>query len=136
MTPHETDPHAGLSAREREIMDIVFRLRQATAVDIRRQMSVPPTNATVRSTLRVLETKGWVEHSRDGARFVYGPVVSRERVKSKALGHLVRTFFVDLPDRQREVFDLVELQDVPAVEVAERLGMEAVSVRALSGAKA
>jgi RNA polymerase sigma-70 factor, ECF subfamily len=55
------------------------------------------------------------------------PSRAAERAETR---ELVRTFFVDLPDRQREIFDLVELQDVPAVEVAKRLGIEAVSVRA------
>jgi len=46
------------------------------------------------------------------------------------LRELLRTFFEELPQRQREVFDLVELQGLPAAEVAERLGLEPVSVRA------
>ena len=87
------DPQAGLSAREREMMDVIYRLRQATAVDVRREMVDPPTDATVRSTLKVLEEKGWLEHGRDGARFVYSAVQSREQVKRDALGHVVGTFF-------------------------------------------
>lgn len=43
---------------------------------------------------------------------------------------VVHAFFHELPKRQREVFDLAELQGVPAAEIAERLGIEAVSVRA------
>ena len=89
----DTDPQAGLSAREREIMDILFRLRLATAAEVRREMTDPPTDATVRSTLRVLEEKGWVGHQRDGARFMYQPIESRDRVKRRALGHVVQTFF-------------------------------------------
>jgi len=46
------------------------------------------------------------------------------------IGDVVRAFFNELPHRQREVFDLAELQGVPAAEIAERLGIEAVSVRA------
>lgn len=55
------------------------------------------------------------------------PSLAAERSETR---DLVRSFFLELPDRQREIFDLVELQDVPAVEVAERLGIEPVSVRA------
>ena len=43
---------------------------------------------------------------------------------------VVRAFFHHLPPRQREVFDLVELQGLPATEVARRLDIEPVSVRA------
>jgi len=46
------------------------------------------------------------------------------------IGDVVRAFFNELPHRQREVFDLAELQGVPAAEIAEILGIEAVSVRA------
>lgn len=42
----------------------------------------------------------------------------------------LRTFFEELPTRQREVFDLVELQGLSAREAAEIMGVEAVSVRA------
>jgi len=53
-----SDPHSGLSAREREMMDIVHQRGEVTARDVRRSMSSPPTDATVRSTLRILEEKG------------------------------------------------------------------------------
>lgn len=46
------------------------------------------------------------------------------------IGALVQAFFHELPDRQREVFDMAELQGLPAAAIAERLGIEAVSVRA------
>lgn len=46
------------------------------------------------------------------------------------IADVIQGFFEDLPARQREVFDLVELQGIPAAEVAELLGLEPVSVRA------
>lgn len=46
------------------------------------------------------------------------------------LGRMIRTFFDELPARQREVFDLTELQGMSAAEAAEILGIEPVSVRA------
>ena len=88
-----TDPSAGLSARERQVMDIVYRLREATATDVEVEMTRPPTNATVRSILRTLEAKGHLTHGRSGATFVYRPVRPREAAKRGALSHVVRTFF-------------------------------------------
>ncbi len=88
-----SDPGAGLSAREREMMDIVHRLREVTVADVEREMVDPPSNATVRSILRVLEEKQWLQHTRDGARFVYRATESRDRTKKRALGHVVSTFF-------------------------------------------
>jgi RNA polymerase sigma-70 factor (ECF subfamily) len=43
---------------------------------------------------------------------------------------VIGAFFHDLPPRQREVFDLAELQGLAANEIAARLGIEPVSVRA------
>jgi len=88
-----TDPGAGLSAREREVMDVVYRLREVTTADVERELADPPSNATVRSILRTLEEKGWLTHRRDGVRYVYRPVESRERTRRLAVKHLVRTFF-------------------------------------------
>lgn len=87
------DPHAPLSAREREIVDILYRLGTGTAEDVKAAMDAPPSNATVRSTLRVLEEKGWVRHSRDGARFVYVPTAQAGEVQRRMLRHVVQTFF-------------------------------------------
>lgn len=46
------------------------------------------------------------------------------------LGAVLRAYFEELPERQREVFDLADLQGIPSPEIAERLGIEPVSVRA------
>lgn len=97
MTPSSGDPLAGLSAREREVMDIVHRLGTATAAEVRSAMADPPTDATVRSVLRILEEKGWLDHGRDGARYVYEPVASGAGVRKQALRHVVKTFFEGSP---------------------------------------
>ena len=47
-----------LSRREREVMDIVFEAGRATARQIRGRMAEPPSDAAVRSTLRILVEKG------------------------------------------------------------------------------
>lgn len=44
--------------------------------------------------------------------------------------NLIEAFFHRLPDRQREIFDLADLQGLSSPEIAERLGIEPVSVRA------
>jgi len=46
------------------------------------------------------------------------------------LARVIRAFFEELPKRQREVFDLAELQGLSSTEISERLGIEPVSVRA------
>ena len=56
-------------------------------------------DSTVRTQLRVLERKGHVRHARDGARFVYMPVVPRSAARRSALRHLITTFFDGSPEK-------------------------------------
>lgn len=58
------------------------------------------------------------------------PTDPAEEAERDDPGRVVRSGFLRLPLRQREVFDLVELQGLTASEAAARLGIEAVSVRA------
>jgi len=53
-----------------------------------------------------------------------------ERVQRSEVREVVLAFFRDLPARQREVFDLIELQGMTSADAASLLGIEAVSVRA------
>ena len=57
-------------------------------------------------------------------------VETREGFDESALTALVLRYFDELPARQREVFELADIQGLSAPEVAERLGMKAVTVRA------
>jgi predicted transcriptional regulator len=85
--------HHVLSRRERQIMDILYRLGRATAGDILKELSGEPSDSTVRTQLRVLESKGHVRHEEEGPRYIYLPVVPRRAVRKSALRHLVDTFF-------------------------------------------
>jgi predicted transcriptional regulator len=82
-----------LSRREREVMDIVHELAEATATQIQECMADPPTNAAVRSILRILVEKGHVTFTQDGPRYVYSASVSGERARESAMRHVLRTFF-------------------------------------------
>ena len=89
----------GLSRRERQIMDILFRLGEASASEIWKQMPDAPTYTTTRGLLRVLERKGHVVHEKDGVRYVYRPIARKAETGSSALAHIVRTFFDGSPAR-------------------------------------
>jgi len=84
---------AVLTKRERQIMDLLYRLGRATATEIREGLSGSPSDSTVRTQLRVLEDKGHVRHEEHGLRFVYMPTVPRHAARKSALNHLVDTFF-------------------------------------------
>jgi predicted transcriptional regulator len=82
-----------LTKRERQIMDVLYRLGRATAAEIMARMPAAPGNSTIRTQLRVLERKGHVRHEEHGLRFVYVPTVPRHAARRTALKHLVDTFF-------------------------------------------
>lgn len=82
-----------LSRRERQIMDVVYRLGQATAAEVLAELPDPPSYSAVRAMLRLLEEKGHVRHEQDGPRYMYLPTVNRDKARKSALRHLVRTFF-------------------------------------------
>jgi predicted transcriptional regulator len=82
-----------LTKRERQIMDVLYKLGRATATDIRQRLDGTPSDSTVRTQLRVLETKGHVRHEEQGLRFVFMPTVPRHSARRSALRHVVDTFF-------------------------------------------
>ena len=90
MNPTPTDP---LSRRERQIMDILYRLGQGTAAEVLENMSDPPSYSAVRAMLRVLEEKGHLKHEQQGPRYVYLPTMPRDDAQASALRHLLNTFF-------------------------------------------
>ena len=83
----------GLSRRERQIMDILYRRGHATAGEVRHDLSGDPSSSTVRTQLRVLESKGHVLHREEGLRYVYSPAVPRHAARKSALRHVMDTFF-------------------------------------------
>jgi predicted transcriptional regulator len=86
-----------LSKRERQILEIVYRLGRATAGEIHEQMDDAPTYTTVRGLLRILERKGHIRHVEDGVRFVYSAVKPKTSAGATMLSHVVSTFFDGSP---------------------------------------
>lgn len=85
--------HKDLSRRERQIMDVLFRLERATAAEVMDNLPDPPSYSAVRALLRILEEKGHACHEQQGPRYVYMPTLSQEKAKRSALNHVVSTFF-------------------------------------------
>jgi len=85
--------HTVLSRRERQIMDVIYRLTRATVNDVIAELPGKPNYSTVRAQLRVLEEKGHLRHEEEGLRYLYYPTVPRNTVRASALRHLVETFF-------------------------------------------
>jgi predicted transcriptional regulator len=89
-----TDPLATqLSRRERQIMDVLYQLGEATAAEVQERLPEPPSYSAVRAMLRILEDKGHVGHYEDGPRYVFTPTLGREDASRSAVSHLLKTFF-------------------------------------------
>ncbi len=83
----------GLSRREREMMEIIYRLGQAGVAEVLEGMAEPPSYSAVRSTLNILKTKGHLTHRLEGNRYVYRPTVDAQAARISALDHVLQTFF-------------------------------------------
>lgn len=90
MSPHL---HSDLGRRERQIVEVVYRLGRASVNDVLDNLPDPPSYSSVRAMLRILESKGHLKHEQEGPRYVYLPAVRGDRASRSALDHLVRTFF-------------------------------------------
>jgi predicted transcriptional regulator len=103
-----------LSRRERQIMDVLYRLGEAGAAEVVNHLPDRPAYNSVRVTLGILERKGVVRHRPDGTRYLYSPTVPAEAVRESALRHLVRTFFRGSPSKA-----VLTLLDSPSTQLSE-----------------
>ena len=87
------DEQIKLSRRERQIMDIIYPLSEATATDVLMALPDRVSRATVRSLLRILEQKGHLKHGKKGREFVYRPVRPRHRAGQSAIRRILSIFF-------------------------------------------
>ena len=91
--------HKNLSRREREIMDVIYRLGEASVSEVRARMSDNPTYDTIRVLLGILTKKGQLVRHRVSRHYVYRSSVSREKAARTAIRNLLSTFFSGAPSR-------------------------------------
>ena len=92
-TPTPDASHRHLARRERQIMEIVYRLGRVTAAEVLAALPDPPSYSAVRAHLRILEDKGHLRHDQEGTRYVFRSTVARHRARRSALKQVVQTFF-------------------------------------------
>ena len=86
-----------LSRRERQIMDLVYRLGAASVTDVMDGLPDPPSYSAVRALMGTLTEKGHLLYARDGRRYVYRPAVDAGEASTSALRRVVTTFFAGSP---------------------------------------
>jgi predicted transcriptional regulator len=107
------NPQENLSRRERQIMQIVYRLGRATASEVRENLPEPPSYSAVRALLRVLEEKGHLRHQQDGPRYIYSPTVPLQKARRSALRGILQNFFANSHEQM-----IAALLDDPATEIS------------------
>src|SRR5215471_20145859 len=89
-----------LTDAELRLMEVVWEKGKATVAEVVEALpkDIPLAYSTVLTTLRILENKGYLRHTKDGRSFVYRPIVKREQARENALSHLLRLFFEGSPE--------------------------------------
>jgi len=89
-----------LTEAELRLMQVIWDKGMATAADVLEALPKNPAAAysTVVTTLRILEEKGYLRHTKEGRAFIYHPVVGRIEASRSAVRHLMRRFFNDSPE--------------------------------------
>ena len=106
-----------LTEREAQIMDILWDVGRATADEIREALPDEPHDSTVRTHLRVLESKAYVRRSKKGKAHVYRPAVARSKAQGKAIRSLVTRLFGGSPEAL--LVRLLENEDISAEKLEE-----------------
>lgn len=124
------EKHIHLTRRERQIMDVLYARREATAAYVHRNLPDSPSYSAVRALLKKLIDKGHVIYREDGPRYVYRPVVAKNAAKQSALERLLETFFdgsaaeavVSLLGNEKKRLTAEEIKEIEAAlaRVAER----------------
>ena len=94
MTSNTASSHdpSELGELERSILSVVWRKTQITAEQVREELGRPLKDSTIRTVLRRLEEKGYLEHSLENRTFIYRPAESRNRVAGRAVKRIVDWF--------------------------------------------
>ena len=86
------DPTA-FSRRERQIMDAVFALGEATVNQVVEAIPSPPTAMAVRRMMHILEEKGHLRRREHGREVIYAPRQTKDKAGRRAFEQVLETFF-------------------------------------------
>jgi predicted transcriptional regulator len=108
-----------LTEAELRLMDVLWDRGAATVAEVADALPKDLDLAynTVLTTLRILEEKGYVTHTKsdEGRAFRYEPVVGRKEASRKAVRYLVSRFFRDSPELL--VLNLLENEELGEAEL-------------------
>lgn len=82
-----------LGARERQIVEAVYKLEEGSVNDVLQALADPPGYSAVRAMLNILVEKGHLDWRQDGNRYLYRPAVPKEKVRKPLVRKMLDTFF-------------------------------------------
>ena len=83
-----------LTKAEDQVMQILWKLQRGFVKDVIEAMPEPkPAYNTVSTIIRILETKGFVDHKAYGKTQEYFPVVTKEKYTKFYLNNLIKGYF-------------------------------------------
>lgn len=112
---------ATLTEAELRLMNIIWERGAATVGEVVASLPEQLAYSTVLTTLRILDQKGYIRHTKRGRAFVYEPVVDRDGARRNAVRHLVENFFNKSPGLlvlnvlQQEELDAEDLEQLKAM---------------------
>jgi BlaI family transcriptional regulator, penicillinase repressor len=82
-----------LSRRERQLVNLLYRLTPASAPELHAEMANPPSYSAVRAHLATLVNKGHIQRELIGGKHEYSPTIDRESAGLEALQRVVDSFY-------------------------------------------
>ena len=86
-----------LPPRERQVLDAVYRLKEAAVGDVLEALDDPPSYSAVRAMLNILVRKGFLDYRREKTRYLYRPVLPEDQAPKSLLRNMLDTFFAGRP---------------------------------------
>jgi len=117
------DDQNRLSRRERQIMNEVYARGKASATDVWQSLPNQPSRTAVRTLLRILEEKGYLQHEKRGRAFIYQPTKPRLRAGRSALQTVLQTFFEGALEKAVAAHLSDPKADLPSEELTRLAGL-------------
>jgi predicted transcriptional regulator len=111
-----------LTKAEEQIMQVLWDLKEGFVKDVIEQIPEPkPAYNTVSTIIRILETKGFIDHTAYGKSHQYYPIISKEEYKSFATEKLMSGYFENSVESMFSFF--VKKQKIDLAEADEIMKM-------------
>ena len=109
-----------LPPRERQIVNLLYERGEMAVSDICDSLPDRPSGSAVRTMLKRLEDKGFVQRHDSDRGFLYSPVVADSVARKTALSEIVRVFFNGSPAGAASALlgmsDRLEASDLDRIE--------------------